>query len=309
MGETEKPAERQFVVKTPGKFILTGEHAVVYGKLALASSVDLLTEIFLTLHTGRHPSPSIGVCFEDLQFNWSLPLSELPIANACTVPHLNIELMGQLKVLVANRVPPDTSEPVRMSLVALCFLYCTLIGSSSESFTIRVKSAIPIGAGLGSSAAFSVGSSAAFHLLRHVTLNKAKPFEPNLELINDWAFQCEKMFHATPSGIDNAVCTYGGVVKFKTVVIGSVAVPEARILLVNTGVSRQTKFLIESVRKKRNNFPLIVDPILESIDQISHQVADIVQHPVDGNFSSIQVSGSRVSDMISNFKENMRLID
>lgn len=117
-------------------------------------------------------------------------------------------------------------------------------------------------AGLGSSAAFSVGSSTVFHLLRHIQSNQ-NIFVPNLELINNWAFQCEKMFHATPSGIDNAVCTFGGVVKYKKTVIGSVSIPESRVLLVNTGVGRQTKLLVEAVRKRRDEFPVIIDHILD----------------------------------------------
>jgi mevalonate kinase len=144
-------------------------------------------------------------------------------------------------------------------------------------------------AGLGSSAAFSVGSSTVFHLLRHIQSNQ-NIFVPNLELINNWAFQCEKMFHATPSGIDNAVCTFGGVVKYKKTVIGSVSIPESRVLLVNTGVGRQTKLLVEAVRKRRDEFPVIIDHILDAIDQISCKMVDVIQQPSEANYSTIQVN-------------------
>lgn len=97
------------------------------------------------------------------------------------------------------------------------------------------------------------------------------------------------MFHATPSGIDNAVCTYGGVVKYKKGTIDSVSIPEARILLVNTGVGRQTKLLVEAVRQKRNEFTAIMEPILESIDQISCKMAEAIQLPPYCSYSVIQV--------------------
>jgi mevalonate kinase len=144
-------------------------------------------------------------------------------------------------------------------------------------------------AGLGSSAAFSVGSSTVCHLLRHLQSDHNQ-FVPNLDLINSWAFQCEKMFHATPSGIDNAVCTHGGVVQYRKTVIGSVSIPEARVLLVNTGVGRQTKLLVEAVRKRRDNFPAIIDHILDAIDKISCKLVEVIQQPSDANYSVIQVN-------------------
>lgn len=33
--------------------------------------------------------------------------------------------------------------------------------------------------------------------------------EENLELINKWAFQGERVIHGNPSGVDNAISTWG----------------------------------------------------------------------------------------------------
>lgn len=62
----------------------------------------------------------------------------------------------------------------------------------------EIKSDIPIGVGMGSSAAFAVATSA-------VRIGKM-----DLEKINEMAYKMEKLRHGNPSGVDNTVVTYGG---------------------------------------------------------------------------------------------------
>ena len=67
------------------------------------------------------------------------------------------------------------------------------------------------------------------------------------------------------------------------------SIAEARILLVNTGVSRQTKKMVESVRAMRDRFPDVVDPILNAIDAVSQRMSQLVQQPPSpSTFSAIQ---------------------
>ncbi|KAJ3192668.1 hypothetical protein HK101_006151 [Irineochytrium annulatum] len=76
--------------------------------------------------------------------------------------------------------------------------------------SIQVQSKIPVGAGLGSSASYSVCVSAGL-LLRgnYVKADDAGGFNAaDLELINQWALISEKVIHGNPSGIDNTLCTY-----------------------------------------------------------------------------------------------------
>lgn len=80
---------------------------------------------------------------------------------------------------------------------------------------VIVTSELPLGSGLGSSAAFCVSLSAAFIALSdsvNLDFNHQGWLmfgESELELVNKWAFEGEKLIHGKPSGIDNTVSTFG----------------------------------------------------------------------------------------------------
>lgn len=76
-----------------------------------------------------------------------------------------------------------------------------------ENFKIHLAGDLPTTGGLGSSAAFCVALVKALASYKDVNLTKGE--------INKYAFEGEKAFHGNPSGIDNFMATYGGVVIFK----------------------------------------------------------------------------------------------
>ncbi len=70
-----------------------------------------------------------------------------------------------------------------------------------------MRSELPIGAGLGSSAAYATSLAGA--LASFIG-------ESRRDVINEWAFAAEKILHGTPSGVDNAVSCHGGALKFSS---------------------------------------------------------------------------------------------
>lgn len=163
-----------------------------------------------------------------------------------------------------------------------------------KGLLIDVKTQIPIGAGLGSSAAFGVCVAAIFYIytLTHAQPNFVKTFietatEEERQFLNDtvssWAFLSERIMHGTPSGLDNTVCTYGSIVQFikNPKRINNIALKtNINILLVNTGISRNTSAIVRKVRELKDNHTSLIDCILNAMGVL---VEDVVQVRIDCN--------------------------
>jgi mevalonate kinase len=150
--------------------------------------------------------------------------------------------------------------------------------------TLRVKSqGLPIGAGLGSSAAFAVAVAGACVQLYHIiesndknTFKAATGLQQGVKnAINAWAYAGEVLIHGAPSGLDNTTSCYGGFVKFAKKDTGNEFdilenAPELRILLTNTRVPRSTKVLVAGVRTLLDSFPAVVQSIFSAIQTITN---------------------------------------
>ncbi|XP_028341013.1 mevalonate kinase isoform X7 [Physeter macrocephalus] len=191
--------------------------------------------------------------------------------------------------------PEDCADHEHLAVLSFLYLYLSICQSQRAlpSLDVTVWSELPTGAGLGSSAAYSVCLAAALLTACEEIPNPLKDgeaasrwTEESLELINKWAFQGERVIHGNPSGVDNAVSTWGGGLRYqkgkisslKSVetsaagvkpVAGRSRPPALKILLINTKVPRSTKALVAGVRSRLLKFPEIVAPLLTSIDAIS----------------------------------------
>ena len=112
---------------------------------------------------------------------------------------------------------------------------------------------LPGFSGIGASAASSVAIARAI----------AEEFKMDLsdEKINEIAFEAEKAYAGTPSGIDNTAATYGGLIWFQRNLSGGLNTIEklsirepVEIIIGNTGIVADTKEMVAGVaaRKKRN---------------------------------------------------------
>lgn len=100
-------------------------------------------------------------------------------------------------------------------------------------------------------------------------------------VVSDWAFCSEKIMHGNPSGLDNTICAFGGLVKFyrnqKPAPLKSVKA--INILLIDSCVSRSTAALVEKVLQQKTNNPSQVQEIFDKIEGVVDQVAKVEQFP------------------------------
>ncbi|KAJ2896365.1 Mevalonate kinase, partial [Coemansia aciculifera] len=260
-----------FVVSAPGKVILFGEHAVVYGKAAIAGSLDMRAYALVTPRT-------------DGKARMVLPDIDVDITFDCqALPRLSSEDLSHPSD-VEPLVPSTIAIPEgagRTTVLTFVYLHGCIFGEAERNtggFTLCVRSLLPVGAGLGSSAAFNVVLSTTLLKLAG-RLQAEGTSASDRKLINQWAFHGEQVAHGTPSGIDNSVSTYGGFLKY---VKGEPSVSlesshALRVLITNTNVPKSTKVLVAGVRALRDQYSSVVDGILDSIHSISTSAAELFQ--------------------------------
>ena len=113
-----------------------------------------------------------------------------------------------------------TAQRVSLDLFMDYFAQITELSMCRPSGTFTASASLPIGAGLGSSAAYSTCIATSLLLAHsHISLPQPGSSSPRLSakdinLVDGWAFLSEKVLHGNPSGIDNAVAVRGGAVAF-----------------------------------------------------------------------------------------------
>ncbi|EJD76008.1 mevalonate kinase [Loa loa] len=292
-------------ISAPGKIILFGEHAVVYGRTAVAGSIDLRTYVSLfTSADGRIylSLPALGV-----EKTWLLKdllragerLSEYTVDDG-SPPSL------ELLVPIARKLSGSCEDQCGVQHLAILAFWYLLLGVVQRKknilavkVTIRFK--LPSCVGLGSSGAYCVCVAAA--LLQTAGLIPAPSIPVNdegsltwedhhLDMIRKWSAAAESLIHGRASGLDAAVCTYGGVACFKpgTCIQHLRNLPDLRVILVNSRVERNTSRMVQTVKERLKKFPDVVESIFNAIDAISRDAAKILHRPPEENGGDERVS-------------------
>jgi len=229
------------VASAPAKVILTGEHFVVYGELAIVMAVDCCAYVTV----------------EGLQDNIISITSDRGFSETYREQVSEADGRGARKIL----------EPIRIaSLTALKEM------GKSSGLKIEIASKIPIAAGMGSSGALAVATIAAVGKLFGVDFTKK-------ELI-DLSFEAERFIHGTPSGIDQTISAYGGIIMYRKNEGITPLKTEADIPIVigNTEIPRVTGDLVEAVRLRRDRFPEMMGALIKTAGRLSSKAAEALRN-------------------------------
>nr|XP_023440406.2 mevalonate kinase isoform X1 [Dasypus novemcinctus]XP_023440407.2 mevalonate kinase isoform X1 [Dasypus novemcinctus] len=304
------------LVSAPGKVILHGEHAVVHGKAALAVALNLRT--FLRLQPRSNGKVSLNLPNTGIKQAWDVARLQLLDTSFLDKYREEKPEQGDIPAPTAEQVeklkevagfPVDCATTEHLAVLAFLYLYLSICRKQRAlpSLDITLWSELPTGAGLGSSAAYSVCVAAALLTACEEIPNPLKDGHhtnrwtgEDLELINRWAFQGERVIHGNPSGVDNAVSTWGGALRYQQGKISPLKrPPPLKILLTNTKVPRSTKALVAGVRSRLTKFPEIVAPLLTSIDAISVEcervLGEMATDPVPEQYLVLEILDQNVT--------------
>ncbi|KAH7132015.1 mevalonate kinase-like protein [Dendryphion nanum] len=296
------PMMPPFMVSAPGKVIVYGEHAVVHGKAAIAAAISLRSYLLVSFLSKSHRTVTLR--FPDIQLEHSWDIDELPWDAFSAkdkkkyyydmVTSLDPDLVEAIQPHV-NSVSPKVPEQLRKiqqaSATSFLYLFCSLASRKTPPCVYTLRSTIPIGAGLGSSASIAVCLSTAL-LLQIRALSGPHQDQPpqeselQIERINRWAFVGEMCIHGNPSGVDNTVSAGGKAVLYQRMNYNKPPMvapiwnfPELPLLLVNTRQSRSTAIEVAKVATLREAHPALTENILNAIGLVTESAHKLLTSP------------------------------
>lgn len=201
----------------PGKLILSGEHAVVYGAPALAMAVDRFAEANISSEL----TPLISLDFLSLSYQKSHTLKTLRRIKHRLTEDYQAFLRGEYGIREVLKRPFELSQYVLTSMLDKFNL------ALSDGFKLRTHSDIPMGCGMGSSAAMILSI---LHVIdQHHQLNLKK------EHYLSYGMEAENLQHGYSSGLDLQISLSGGCLRYQNGVSETRLVPDLPMYIVNTG--------------------------------------------------------------------------
>ena len=249
----------------PGKIIIAGEHSVVYGHPVLVVAIN----------------KRMRAKFQ---------------AEKDTEQGIKIEINSEVKQIVwTDKSEADSNEAQLIKRIIMDaeskHFGAKLKGGSIE---IHLESEIPVGAGLGSSAAFGAVISGAILL----SLSHLQDKELDKKCINEYVWSYtnffEKLEHGKPSGCDAAIIMKGGALAYSRGTPPEVSqitpLPMCKIdrtdmIVVYCGKPHDTKTIVERVSMFKTSQPEEFKELIMTLRDVASEVIELLQETNLDKFS------------------------
>ncbi len=227
----------------PAKVILFGEHFVVYNRPAIVAAIE--RKVYVSAELIKEEA--VYIRSDDLGISGFFRHGRFIVEKGGEDAELKLKPIW----LIADRL--------------------LSYSRSRKGLSIKIKSDVPVEAGLGSSAAVASASAYAINKLLNLNLSKDEIFR--------LAYESERLIHGTPSGIDPAVSTYGGLIYYvKDKGMSRLNVNlNFNIVIGDTGVPRSTGELVANVRELKRKYPSLVGSILKVSDIIIEEAVEALK--------------------------------
>jgi mevalonate kinase len=144
---------------------------------------------------------------------------------------------------------------------------------SKNGVSITLEGNLYAASGIGASAASCVAIARA--LSQHFELNFSN------DEINEFAYEGEKGYHGTPSGIDNTASTFGGLIWFEKAeekIMDKINLQNpVEIVIGNTGKVANTTTAVAGVRERKEKYPERYKEIFDRAENIAYLARDAFQ--------------------------------
>lgn len=265
----------KITVSAPGKLMLFGEHAVVYGRPCIVTAV------------GQRMKAAVELIDEPI---FQLDAPDVAITNY----QKPMDQLGKGDI-------PKGAKFVELALYNFYNNYKSFIKKAGVS--INTKSEFSSQFGFGSSSASTVCVIKALSELINKKLSNKQVFDLSYKTVLD--------IQGKGSGFDVAAAVFGGTLYFVRAgkVIKPLKIARLPLIVGYTGIKFDTVRLIDEVVKKAKKYPTLIDNVYASIGQLVDQAEKAIlkaDWPTlgelmnfnEGLLATLGVESQRLADMI-----------
>ena len=239
-------------VSAPGKIILTGEHAVVYGKRGIAAAIDKRTYV-----TIKKAEDKLVTIESDLFGQYSMNRNKMK------------KIIDRLDELRKKKEYDRIVELTRENPFLPIYVVVAKAEDDYKPLNIGIHSSVPKSAGASS----SIYNSVAYGV--SIICGKKLPTDEIAHIANEG----DDIAHGKASGIDAFTVAHGYWTTY-TMKEGARRLDvdfELPLLIVESGEYVRTGEMVAYVKKLRKEKPEFVDSVLDRLHEISNEFVEVLR--------------------------------